>query len=52
MAHYSLGVTSLTRRERDAALRQYHLLKTLSRDLADKLYSGLYEGMLLKVSDK
>jgi len=51
-ARYNLGVTSLVRRERERALEQYQALKRLNGELATRLYGGIYQGLLLIVSDK
>ncbi len=52
LARYNLGAMSLVMNRREAALEQYNALKTLSTELATKLYGGIYRGMVLSLSDR
>jgi hypothetical protein len=51
-ARYNLGVVSLARGNRGAALAQYHALKTMNEELAARLYGGLRRGMVLSLAEK
>jgi Flp pilus assembly protein TadD len=52
LARFNLGAMSLATNHREVALEQYGTLKSLSNELAGRLYSGLYQGMLLNLSEK
>ncbi|HYJ47550.1 MAG TPA: tetratricopeptide repeat protein, partial [Pyrinomonadaceae bacterium] len=52
LARYNLGATGLVTNRREAALEQYGTLKTLSSELAGRLYDGLYQGMVLSVRER
>lgn len=49
-AMYNLGAMSLADKKRDAAMEQYSRLKTLDRELADRLYRGIHQGMILTLT--
>lgn len=50
VARYNLGVVSLRANERQTALQQYRLLTSLNAQLADKLYSGIYQDRVLSLA--
>jgi len=50
-AFLNLGVVNLNLKDREAALKQYAVLKTLDRGLAEKLYVMIYRDRILQVSD-
>ena len=50
-AFFNLGVVNLSLKDRDAALKQYAVLKTLDRNLADKLYGMIYQAKIFQVSE-
>jgi len=49
-AMYNLGAMSLAYKNRDVAMEQYSRLKTLDRELADRLYRGIHQGMILTLT--
>ena len=49
-AMYNLGAMSLAEKRRDVAIEQYSRLKTLDRELADRLYRGIHQGMILTLT--
>jgi len=49
-AMYNLGALSLADKNRDLAMEQYSKLKALDRELADRLYRGIYQGMILTLT--
>jgi len=49
-AMYNLGAMSLADKNRDVAMEQYSRLKTLDRELADRLYRGIHQGMILTLT--
>lgn len=51
-ARFNLGVVYLRMKRRSAALEQNKALQDLDRELADKLYAGIYEGKILSVAGK
>ena len=46
----NLGMVNLSLHDREATLRQYVVLKTLDRGMAEKLYAMLYGEKILQVS--
>jgi tetratricopeptide (TPR) repeat protein len=40
-AYYNLGVAYMTQGDRDSALNQYNILRSLDPDRAEKLYDAL-----------
>jgi tetratricopeptide (TPR) repeat protein len=50
-AFLNLGVVNLNLKDREAALRQYAVLKTLDLRLAEKLYVIIYRDRVLQVSE-
>jgi len=46
-AMYNLGAISLAESKRDIAMEQYSRLKTVDRELADRLFRGIHQGMVL-----
>lgn len=49
-AFFNLGVVNLSLKDKDAALNQYAVLKTLDRNLADRLYAMIFQEKILEVS--
>jgi hypothetical protein len=49
-AFLNLGIVNLNLKDREAALKQYAVLKTLDRSLAEKLYVMIYRDRILQVS--
>jgi tetratricopeptide (TPR) repeat protein len=49
-AFLNLGIVNLNLKDREAALKQYAVLKTLDRSLAEKLYTMIYRDRILQVS--
>jgi tetratricopeptide (TPR) repeat protein len=40
-AHYNLGITYLYMKDRNAALEEYNILKTINPEQAEKLYAEI-----------
>lgn len=49
-AMYNLGAMSLADKKRDVAMEQYSRLKALDRELADRLYRGIHQGLILTLT--
>jgi hypothetical protein len=43
MAHYGLGLAYILSSDRDSALKQFKILKTLNQELADRLFNLIYK---------
>ena len=42
-AHYNLGIAYVDINDRDSALEQYEILKSLESGLANELFNAIYE---------
>jgi hypothetical protein len=51
-ARFYLGAVYLTMNKRSAAIKQYSKMKTLTPELADKLYQAIFKNKLLILNIK